>query len=300
MVQFVTNSIIRRPNYKSHAKVAELFATNSEITIDTLCRYRGPVAGFSTLLKYLDTPTAVLSDEERCQIATEIARQSHFSSPDVFLAALGCSPNSLSGLVYKNRNGNRQTLLHAAMDAVGHLIECEKIRPYFTGPENYKAYILGWTAITQDLLVGGADLHAISDKYKTTYVRFIMKDDLQKPCTPLLFIFRSCHQLDWTRHHPSIMHRALKWWIQTLYEANINLMDYGGKEKAVWDKEDVDRECICYIGQSLFWRRFIGFSYGPSPNDWVFWENEPWAEFAGDFWLMVERKEEVMPGTWIE
>jgi hypothetical protein len=96
------------------------------------------------------------------------------------------------------------------------------------------------------------------------------------------------------------MHRALKWWIQTLYEANIDLMDYGVKEKAVWDKIDVARECIYNISRSLFWRRFIGFSYGPSPKDLVFWGNEPWTEFAGEFWLMLERKEEVMPGTWIE
>jgi hypothetical protein len=96
------------------------------------------------------------------------------------------------------------------------------------------------------------------------------------------------------------MHRALKWWIQTLYEANIDLMDYGVKEKAVWDKIDVARECIYNISRSQFWRRFIGFSYGPSPKDWVFWGNEPWTEFAGEFWLMLERKEEVIPGTWIE
>lgn len=57
------------------------------------------------------------------------------------------------------------------------------------------------------------------------------------------------------------MHRALKWWIQTLYEANIDLMDYGVKEQAVWDKIDVARECIYNISRSRFWRRFIGFSY---------------------------------------
>jgi hypothetical protein len=287
---------VGRPNLDSHAKVAELFATNSEITINSLCFYRGPVAGFSTLLKYVDIPIDMISDKVRCKIATEVSRDPLFSSPDVFLAAIGCSPKSLSGLAYEAWDGRRQTLLHAVLNAVGKMIEYDGIK--YLHPESYKEYILGWTAITHDLLVGGADLHAITDNFTPIYFQ-PRNIEGQKLLTPLLFIFHSSHQLQCPRRQPSIMHRALKWWIQTLYEANIDLVEYGVKEKAVWDKMDVAREC-CYVGPLQFWRRFIGFSYGPSPKDWVFWGNEPWAEYAGDFWLMLERKEEIMPGTWIE
>jgi hypothetical protein len=32
----------------------------------------------------------------------------------------------------------------------------------------------------------------------------------------------------------------------------------------------------------------------------MFWENEPTDEFAGEFWLMLDKKEEIMPGTWVD
>jgi hypothetical protein len=44
----------------------------------------------------------------------------------------------------------------------------------------------------------------------------------------------------------------------------------------------------------------VGFTYGPSPDDWRFWGSDPTDEFAGDFWHMPENPWGRMPGAWVE
>ena len=167
-------------------------------------------------------------------------------------------------------------------------------------------YLSGWTTILHDLLVTGADFHAISEQCECMVVIKLLHP--LRRMTPLLLIFRSCHQPTWNSFRRP-KKSALNWWIERLYEAGVDLIGYGLKEKDIWGQVDVTQECTCHFHNAWSidsgyppssWTRLIGFSYGPSPTDWIFWESEPTDEFAGDFWLMLERKEEVMPGTWIE
>ena len=83
-----------------------------------------------------------------CNLTTEIGYEPSMNSPDLFLAALDCSPKSLAGLMYETWCGRRQTFLHVVAEAVGDLFECgygEKNRsPWFSiRPEEFKRYILG-------------------------------------------------------------------------------------------------------------------------------------------------------------
>jgi len=99
---------------------------------------------------------------------------------------------------------------------------------------------------------------------------------------------------------------AMNSWLSTLSDSGINLTEYGQAERSTWSSVDYslrfrindqwDPFSDYYFGQ----RRLISFDYGPSPKNWKLWENEPTDEFAGDFWLMLDRKEEIMPGTWID
>jgi hypothetical protein len=224
---------LSRPDLGNHAKLAHLLASKTEVTIWTLCRYRGPVAGFSALLRYLDTPRG-LTPLERCEIAAELAFRSLFNSPDVFLAALACDPKSLSGLVHEGYSGMRQILLHAVVHAVGRLVEAmydtqaNSLGYQFCLEERQK-YLSGWTAILHDLLAAGADLHAISDKRGV--IKGIVKNHPQRPMTPLLLMFRTCHLSTWRHPHRRAKSCALDWWIGRLYEAGIDLIGYGLKGK---------------------------------------------------------------------
>lgn len=47
--------------------------------------------------------------------------------------------------------------------------------------------------------------------------------------------------------------------------------------------------------------RLIGFSYGPSPEDWHCWYSNLRDEFASEFWEMVENGDPSVriPGAWV-
>jgi hypothetical protein len=93
---------------------------------------------------------------------------------------------------------------------------------------------------------------------------------------------------------------ALRALLQDLQEdANVDLKEFGEKEELIM------KEKGCHIDFETFGRsrrfviRLIGFSHGPSPEDWFMWISEPSDEFVGDFWAMIDRRME-MPGGWSE
>jgi hypothetical protein len=43
------------------------------------------------------------------------------------------------------------------------------------------------------------------------------------------------------------MHLALNWWLDTPYEATVDLMEYAIAERVVWGTIDVAREYICCL-----------------------------------------------------
>ena len=263
--------------------------SRSEVSIFTATRYRGPITGFRTLLKHMDTSIGSFSVERRCNLATEIGHESSMNSPDLFLAALGCSPKSLAGLMYETRCGRRQTFLHVVAEAVGDLFECaysgKNCSPWFSiRPEEFKRYIGGWKTVLHGLLVGGDPLAIARQNWEQRLQSFL--PEIEEPMTPLVAIFHSSHR-SWRSHrYGNTMNRAFDWWLQALCEFGIDLMDYGLKEKSIWANKDVFRECEdCWFTRfedpyddksdpTRVRKRLITFTFGPRPNDWIFWENE--------------------------
>lgn len=90
-------------------------------------------------------------------------------------------------------------------------------------------------------------------------------------------------------------------WVEHLEAAGVDLAEYGEAEKYVWKTQITvcDREFYTpnRYGDWML-QRMIGFTYGPSPTDWYVWLSEPSDHFAGEFWDMIERPVEVMPGAW--
>lgn len=99
--------------------------------------------------------------------------------------------------------------------------------------------------------------------------------------------------------------KAMSFYITTLYDSGVNLKEYGLRESLTWESLEAQKPCLGgprnYYSNYYFGRRcLLGFNYGPYPGDWRVWENDSTDEFVGNFWLMLDRREEVMPGTWIE
>ncbi len=94
--------------------------------------------------------------------------------------------------------------------------------------------------------------------------------------------------------------------------AGVDLAEYGAKEKSLHMSGVVDLEIFIYVGleksgpayhpgigeQLPF--RFLSLEFGPRPQDWRLWVSNPVDELAWQFWELVEREKQVMPGTWID
>jgi hypothetical protein len=84
-----------------------------------------------------------------------------------------------------------------------------------------------------------------------------------------------------------------------LKDAGVDLEDFGRREKEAWNSDDVEREWTrtswAHDWDGRCWT-LIGFSYGPYPEDWSVWIYD-WNNSSTDFWNLVERPVESMPGT---
>jgi len=106
----------------------------------------------------------------------------------------------------------------------------------------------------------------------------------------------------------------IRLWLQLLYDAGIDLVNYGRKEKLVRRQGQTSAQCRFVIWRRALsrfssyahnWRQVekifsISFTYGPKPSDWHFWFVEHLDESFADFWDMVEHPERTIPGSWDE
>ena len=104
---------------------------------------------------------------------------------------------------------------------------------------------------------------------------------------------------------------ALRTWVSELKYAGADIEAYGTKESGFFDEFGLMYRI--YVGplrhrppghiykeEDLFWFYAWKLSYGPEPEDWIIWVMNPIDELVGEFWEMVEREEEFMPGTWVD
>lgn len=114
------------------------------------------------------------------------------------------------------------------------------------------------------------------------------------------------------------LNTILSYWGTILYNAKIDLQKYGHDELIIWKSGAIEREwrfrynerwqVLCrqilmfgfFQSQSFRPIRLIGLDYGPLTSDWKIWHSEPTDASVGDFWRLIEKKEELMPGTWID
>ncbi|KAL4964331.1 uncharacterized protein BDV14DRAFT_201103 [Aspergillus stella-maris] len=97
--------------------------------------------------------------------------------------------------------------------------------------------------------------------------------------------------------------------------AGVDLQAYSATEQLLYSSADLDLELWTYVGPlgelpSASWFlkhrqdyvpfRILKLEYGHEPEDWRLWTTNPIDELVGEFWEMVEREEEVMPGAWVD
>ncbi|RHZ62494.1 hypothetical protein CDV55_102551 [Aspergillus turcosus] len=164
--------------------------------------------------------------------------------------------------------------------------------------------ISGWRELIREAIHAGADLYHISPGYGKYH-------------TPLMTFFDNYwHHFGAIRQARYDFHHILQRWALELQLAGVDLATYGAKESALWRSGAVGSFVSVYMSSSRYrpsqtgqkakeWAEWMkvhlfSLSYGPNPADWHVWVSNPVDELVGEFWEMIERKDEIMPGAWIE
>lgn len=139
-----------------------------------------------------------------------------------------------------------------------------------------------WHIMFREMLENGLHIHQIMNGLTLLHAFLDGCFQLSKPLEGSLM--KKCN-------------KALGALLRDLQGAGVNLKEFGEKEELILKDQGGSIDFRIFGRSSHFVIRLIGFSYGPTPEDWCLWVSEPSDEFAGDFWAMIDRRME-MPGGW--
>jgi len=124
-----------------------------------------------------------------------------------------------------------------------------------------------WRGIIKDFVSAGAPLHGINAMDETPF---------------WLLLNTSREQI--VANSSSVV--AI--WLADLLTCGVDLQAYGAEEHTILMQNELhDVEAYCPLLGCLLPHRLISFTYGPHPDDWVFWYSEVTDQFAGTFWEMI-------------
>ncbi|TVY45721.1 hypothetical protein LSUB1_G000383 [Lachnellula subtilissima] len=143
-----------------------------------------------------------------------------------------------------------------------------------------------WRGIIKDFVSAGAPLHGINAMDKT-------------PFWVLLDTSRA-----WI---PTNNSSVVASWLTDMLTCGVDLQAYGAEEHAILMRNELhDVPIYCHLVGYYLPHRLINLTYGPHPDDWVFWYSEVTDQYAGTFWEMIEAESDAsqdslqmpMPGSW--
>ena len=147
----------------------------------------------------------------------------------------------------------------------------------------WQAICESWNSLFFDFLRVGVDVHQIVDG-KTLFIAFLEAYLASQVSLP------EFNQVQWFDQEE--FHVGIRAWLKDMKAAGLNLKALGAKQRRTLESGNVQRD----FNGGL--HRVTGMSYGPNPEDWYIWLSEPSDSFVGDFWALVARPIETMPGEW--
>jgi hypothetical protein len=285
--------------------------------------------------------------EDRTRVAIHLCSRTGQPRAASLVRLLLPAPHSISQMIqYKDVNG--RTLLNSAAWALGEqslrATQSARIRDNdqrtqsFTHGFKYDAMaesdsLQGLLSLVKEIILAGSDLHTRGHRFFEYIAQDHQHGKLCVACeTPLTSIFSSFsnvhdHCVQYLhygpRHHTKedeqynlpvpavadVLVPAMTW-IELLYEAGIDLSEYGRKEKELhcdgqvrthfWFRRG-GRGYVLYGKWIDMYNRFsIIFQFGRKPSDWQFWLIEEMDDWFLEFWDMLDHPERAMPGAWDE
>lgn len=245
--------------------------------------FRGPPEVLVMMQQYTFADYASLPLQTRFNRTMDV--NSLCATPSTLEIAMGGSiePNS-----YRLEDDIGRTLLHKLAECMGSDLSSER-----------KDATHKWRPLLRDAIAASADPNKMAaiDNY------------MQNPLSSFFFHF----VWNWKaiRRARYDLNPALRMWASELKFAGVDLEVYGAKESSLLEGHWLLYKI--YVGplryrstdtkykeEDFFEFRFWKFTYGPEPEDWTIWVMNPIDELVGEFWEMIEREEEVMPGTWVD
>ncbi|KAL4997394.1 hypothetical protein BDV10DRAFT_186189 [Aspergillus recurvatus] len=246
--------------------------------------FNGPPEALTMIQQYTFDNYATLPLSVRLERAMALNEMT--ATPSMLEIAMGGSTDPAT---IHLRNERGETLLDRIVQWMGWNFGCEQIDR-----------AIEWRPLLKDAMVTFADLYSSLIAIFLTGFSGNWRGSQRKP-------YR-----DWrrARRMPYDLNPIIRIWATELKLAGVDLETYGAKERLFNRTRGIDLGLNIWFNYSLPKHpsgcyellpfRIIDISYGPDPEDWRIWVTNPSDTLVGDFWEMIEREKEVMPGTWVE
>jgi hypothetical protein len=248
----------------------------------------------------------------RLDVAAAQLRTTWHNVPAVFETLLD-NNGKINAEIAEWTNEKEQTLLHLVLSGFAKV----QISSYGANAAHSQSYLDG-SLETQDLETGD-DILKIDSLLYRHFVRKLISagaslqsidSDSHTLLTGMIYGFLDRYVIfppNWNVGRTlKALNEMLGDWLFSLLECGVDLQDYGAWETISSQYKDFRHswQWSCRLDNTgdekgvLYERRIYDFNirllsitYGPRPEDWIFWFSEPSDPFAGDFWAMIEGKE---------
>jgi hypothetical protein len=282
--------------------------------VDLFRSYHGPVNNLKYLQHQAYPPYHSAPMRLRLDVAAAQFASGWHNMPAV-LETLLDNNGKINAEITEWTNEKEQTLLRLVLEAFTY-VQINLYQAFEGFSDNY----LDGSLETQDL----ETVNDTSNVHSLLYQHFICKlisagaslqsidSDGHTLLTGMIYGF-----LNWNFTFPSnwnvgrtlkALNKTLGDWLFSLLECGVDLQVYGAWETISSQNKDFRHSWLweCSRGntgdeKSGTYQPFrysadfnitlISITYGPRPEDWIFWFSEPSDPFAGDFWAMVEGEE---------
>ncbi|CZR68075.1 uncharacterized protein PAC_17974 [Phialocephala subalpina] len=278
-----------------------LLMSGADLDIGFFRRFAGPEEAFILLQQQSNPQYYSNSLDDRASVAQHLI-YTPFSTPGLFRIALSKELGDVNSYKYRDAEGN--SLLHTVVRAYGLSISNATSR-FFNKNTRFghqKQDPNGWLRLLGECIAAGCDIQSI---------RFDRESNSRR--TPFLEVIHGFLYPGSLRTEPAppVIEAVMRIYLLVLAQSGIDILSYGQKEKELHDQDAVDKT-FQYVffplgRKNTQWKvlsavqatwNLIGFTYGPTPDDWRIWGSQPTDDFVGDFWCMIESPWERMPGAW--
>lgn len=266
--------------------------------------YHGTVGMFRYLQGFLPQPYYEQSFDAKMKVAANITESSHHNAPFLFDIAL-CNDAIITSEMIGWTNEYGETLLHSLAYAMGrswarsrkykhNTVSALKIFDDDIDKDSLRTMKRtdSWTELWRkrvcSFIAMGADVTALDDNDESPFAHVIYG-----------------YSWDIPNKQEKSLEKLLVIWLETLFEAGVDLETYGARELAgsTWPFDT----SYPYGCESEVLIRLYGFIYGPTPSDWTFWITAQIHPYAADFWNMIEGPDILeksphtpIPGEWLD